>query len=71
MFDKGLHSRKANQSSVQRIVAFHLYGLSRMNGSATPKVLGMKRSAVEKTGGKSNEESDFSNKSRNDSNLQR
>ncbi len=30
----------------------------------------MKRSAVEKTGGKEYEESDFSNKSRNDSDLQ-
>ena len=34
-----------------------------MNGSATPHQMGMKRSAVEKTGGKKNEESDFSNKS--------
>ena len=47
-----------------------LVGCSRMNGSATPHLMGMKRSAVEKTGGKKNEESDFSNKSRNDPDLQ-
>ena len=41
-----------------------------MNGSATPHLMGMKRSAVEKTGGKKNEESNLSYKSWNDSDLQ-